>query len=533
MRRRRQLPSAAIIAFAVTWAPSPADAGGFHITILGARRTGMLTNIANPDDSTALFHNPAGLANQPGLRLHLSNGMTFMQTELELQALDPTRFPEINPPTCGTDGAPPCWPIGDDGYYEANIRPEKYLGVIPYLGVSRDLGWLAPGLKALVVSAAVYAPGAYGAYLPEDAPTAYYVMHGLFLVGSATAGLGWRLSPRLALGASVSYNYMRLSYAQKVSTLDLLTPDGESPSLAAGLAQAAVGDLRLDYTGVDHGVGGALGILVTPAPWLQLGAGVQAATSARLTGPMAVTGLGSVVTGTPPTDAADLKRVAHSFGMKLPKELVVEMPIPPALQAGLSVVPTTGLELGLDLRVWLYRLFQEQAMIPIYDAAEPGTEPLTRDNLSRDKQYHNSYAVALGARFSPWPGERDLDLMTGIAFDRSPVPDKTFSIDSPSLDQLMIGVGVRGTIFERWRLGVGYLLNNWITRNVTDSITSPPTNVRLRGRAHIPTVEVEYIDAPPPVAVAPAAPARPAPGLAGQVLRRYTPDAASGSAAPR
>ena len=33
---------------------------------------------------------------------------------------------------------------------------------------------------------AVYAPGAYGAFLPENAPTAYYVVSGLFVVVAAT-----------------------------------------------------------------------------------------------------------------------------------------------------------------------------------------------------------------------------------------------------------------------------------------------------------------------------------------------------------
>jgi long-subunit fatty acid transport protein len=49
--------------------PSSARAGGFTMTVMGGRRTGMLANLARPDDMTALFHNPAGLGHIKRLSL--------------------------------------------------------------------------------------------------------------------------------------------------------------------------------------------------------------------------------------------------------------------------------------------------------------------------------------------------------------------------------------------------------------------------------------------------------------------------------
>src|SRR5205807_1536872 len=110
-----------------------AEAGGFTITMLGARRNGMLANIANPDDLSALFHNPAGLADQKGLRLHISNAMTFVDSQFRVQALDSERFPAINPPGCGEGTNAPCpWPVGADGYYAQPIKPTSTFGVLPY-----------------------------------------------------------------------------------------------------------------------------------------------------------------------------------------------------------------------------------------------------------------------------------------------------------------------------------------------------------------------------------------------------------------
>lgn len=475
-------------------AVSAAVAGGFHISILGARRTGMMTNLANPDDVTALFHNPAGLVDLRGTRLHLSGGMTFLQTDAQLQALDPKRFPEINLADCEQASTPPCaWPIDDEGYYEESIAPERYFGVIPYLGVSQDLGFIAPGLADLVVSAALYAPGAYGAFLPENAPTAYYAIGGLFVIATGTAGFGWKLSDKLSIGASGSVNYLSLGFSQKFSTIDILTPEGEDPDLSAALAQAMIGDLRIDYQGEDWGFGWGAGVLYRPFDWLAAGAGYGGWTSASFRGPVEVSALGSEIIGSPPTTPEKLKPLVNSLGYKLPVRLRVDMPIPPVLQAGVAVKPLPWLELAVDGRLWLYTLFERQIMRPRYDPDEPGEEPLTEESLSKDKNYSNSYEIAVGALVRPFTSLRQLELMIGLAFDKSPVPNKTFSIDNPSMDQAIISVGARMILAETWKVGVAYMLITYMGRDVKNSQTSPPTNVRLKGRSHIPTLEVEYL----------------------------------------
>src|SRR5437868_476976 len=91
--RRR---SAGLLALSLFLVSEAAQAGGFSISILGGRRTGMQAMLGAPDDLTALFHNPAGLADQPGTRFHFSASTTFFSTEFQLRPLDPTRFPEIN-----------------------------------------------------------------------------------------------------------------------------------------------------------------------------------------------------------------------------------------------------------------------------------------------------------------------------------------------------------------------------------------------------------------------------------------------------
>jgi len=469
-------------------APSRVDAGGFTITIIGGRRTGMGTNIARPDDTTALFHNPAGLADLPGVRLHLSTSFTFLNTQFRLKALDPATWPEVNPAGCGQSGRPPCpWPIGSDGYYASEIEPERYFGILPYLGGSTDLGFVSPRLKNLVVSMAIYAPDFYGAFLPDDAPTAYHIIKGTFLVLATTAGAGWRVNRYLSVGVNMSYNYMQLGYAQKMSIIDALS--GEPPNVALG-AQQLYGDIRLDYSGEDHGMGWGAGVLFTPLPWLALGFNYNGATPARFEGEMELRALGKLVKDNP----AALADALRGMGNKVPRGLTVEMPIPHSLQFGVNFAPLWWLEIGVDYRLWLYSFYKKQDLIPNYAADDPGTkEPMTAESLSRDKLYHQSYELALGVLVRPLSRFRGLELMAGGFYDQSPIPDETFTLDNPSLSQLAANLGVRVLLGGHWRLAGSYMVIWYLERDVTTSETSPPTNAMGRGIAHIPGIELEYV----------------------------------------
>lgn len=471
--------------------PQSADGGGFHISILGVRRAGMMTNLARPDDVTALFHNPAGLADLKGTRFHLSSGVTLLGNHTKLAALDPMRFPEINPDGCGTGSNAPCpWPIGADGYYQAEFKPESYIGVVPYLGVSHNMGEHSSSLKNLTLSAALYAPGAYGADLGENKPTSYFVTKGLFVVAAATLGAGYRVNEKWSFGAAFSYTYMRLGYAQSLSTTDVMTAEGEEPDATTQLAQQIIGDMELDYTGDDHGFGWTFSTLYSPTRWLSFGFTYAGFTSARFEGDLSVSPIGSPNRGLKPIENDQFNALLDFAGIKLPHGLIVEMPIPHSLQFGVSVHPSPRFEVGLDFRLWLYSMYDRQLMEPIYDPNEPGNEPITEESLSSDKNYSESYEIALGFLYRPFLNDQ-LELMAGIGFDKSPVPDETFTIDNPSMDQIVLSLGIRSRL-GAWQLGFAWMMINYLERDIRTSAASPPVNVIISGTSHIPTIEVSY-----------------------------------------
>lgn len=470
-------------------APRAVLASGFSVLNFGGRRTGMLSSLAKPDDITAVFHNPAGLSDQPEGQLYLFLGWGFTDLKADLMALDPVRYPAINPEGCGTGSQPPCpWPVNAQGYYAQSIRPEKYWGVMPFLAAGTGLGRLGPKWKDVVVALALYAPNFYGAYLPEDAPTAYHIIGGMFMTGSATFGVGWRINRFIALGADISYNYMYLTMSQKYSMVAALTPPGEEPDGMARAAQELIGDINLSYSGQDHGVGWGLGAIASPFSWLRLGIRYTGATPPRFEGPARFRAYGEYM-----QDPEFFYDVVRSVGYKLPKRLIVEMPLPHSLQAGFNVELGKQVELGMDFRFWFYNTYKEQRLKPIYDPEEEGEEPFTEADLTRKKRYKLGYQVTGGILVRPWERLLSLDLMAGFGYVRSPIPDATFSLDNPLLHHYKLSTGVRWRMSAHWRFALTYKLFIYVPRDIRNSETEPPTNVKGTALAHVPHIELNYL----------------------------------------
>jgi long-subunit fatty acid transport protein len=463
---------------------SPAWAGGFTVSIMGGRRASSLVNLARPDDPSALFHNPAGLADLKSVHLHLSNAFYLARSNFRLRALDEDRFTGINPQDCGEGNAEACpWPVDSEGYYEQGIKPESLFGAIPYLAATSDLSFLGEGGRDVVAGLAVYAPSFYGARMPEDAPSRYSVIDGMFMVGSVTFGVGWRLNQILSLGLSLSYNYMRVATTRKVSTVNSLTPAGEDPSAMGVVAQDLVGDLNLSYTGVDHGMSWVAGVLLTPWRWLSVGLSYWGSTKAYFDGPLSFTNDG----------AADLDGALSMVGYKLPRRLQFQVAIPHSLGVGISVSPVRWLELSVDLRTWHYQFFDRQEVVPVYDSADQGTEVMTADDLSTDLDYIMSYDLAWGLLVRPLSALPSLEIMAGASYDRSPVPDRSFSMENPSLSSWNLAVGVRYLISSHWRVTLSYLQYFYVKRDIDDSALDPPVNGQATGTAYLPAFEIEYI----------------------------------------
>ena len=471
----------ALIALLCAQAATSAEslAGGFTITTMGGRRNGGFANLASPDDPTAIFHNPAGLPDLEGHRLHTSMSYYLSRTRFQMEALDPARFPEIDRQE---------WPVRQsDNYYDRTLTPDRTFGVVPFLGATFDLGAINPDWDHAAAGIALYLPAFVGATMPERAPSAYHIVDGFFGVGGVSFAAGWRLHRMLSIGASVTYMYMRAQKKQRISITDSVTPAGQTPDAMTLLGHRMVGDITLDYTGIDHGAGWGVAVLFTPAPWISMALNYQGGTKPELEGDVSFR----------VADPKALETALDLFGYRLPRRLMVEMAFPHSINAGFVLKPTRWFEFAVDLRTWLYQLFDTQKVEPIYESdVSDDQKPFTSDNLSADKNYTLSYEICVGVLARPFHAWgsllRTLEVMAGFSYDQSPVPDETFSFDNPSLSSYNVGLALRWQVTKRWRPSLTLAQYYYVERHVTNSTLAIPANGRGKGYAFVPGFELEY-----------------------------------------
>lgn len=449
---------------------------------MGGRRMAALANIASVDEATALVHNPGALADIPGTTLYLSNVMVFVETQFWLRQLDETRYPELNPPGCGTAGHAPCpWPVGPDGFYTKPIVPEANVGILPYAAVTSDLArW---GRRDIVVGLALYLPGFFGAVLPADAPSQYNFISGNFAMGTATFGASWRINDKIAVGGTLSYNLMRMAFTRRMSLISTLTDLVSVPGLEAETAQLLLGDITVDFTGIDHGMSWGLGLKITPLPWLILGFNYSGSTPAQYDGGVSFSAQ---------RNPSQLPVLLDTAGVKLPTALKIKIEIPHSLGVGFTVIPHRQVEISVDARFWLYQLLDDLKVTPVYDAKQPGREVIDAASLTQTNFYDLSYEFGIGVLVRPLRTLPKLEVMAGFSYDKSPVEDPAFSLSSPSMSSYNLSFGVRYTFAGRWRLLASYLLYELIERDIRNSVSQPPSNGRGAGRSHLPSLELQY-----------------------------------------
>lgn len=426
-----------ITATALGTAGGTVEAGGFGIPEIGVRRTAMAATIGRPDDPSAIYHNPAGLVLQRGWRVYLSATASVVSTQFRLLPWDQSeRFLGVSPQS--------------DGYY-APVEPSRAFGAAPMLGVT---GEVLPG--KLVLGAAVFVGNAQGAAFDEEAVTRYHLIEGYIVAPQAVLAGAYRINDTISVGATVGVLHMRLHGKREVfpiiNGMDISNLSGTRPLLV------------LDGSGwAPTWTVAAFG---QPHPRLTWGATLVGRIDTTLEGPVEIT----------------YSDDAPSPGDKLIGEQTTEQMLPWSLLVGMNFDLTPKVEIGTELRYWLYRQYDKQH-------TDVRGIFLVRE-LETIKNYRDSWQTSGGVRVHDLAALPGLELMAGLHFDRTPAPAQTVTLDQPTFNHIGLHSGLRYEI-GRYRLGASYIHYWYEIPEVTDSTTMPPSNFKGHGQNNIFTLSIE------------------------------------------
>ncbi len=413
-----------------------ARAGGFGIPEIGVRRTAMAAVVGRPDELSALYQNPAGLVLADEWRIYTSMGLSLLSTEFELAPWD--RSDEFL-------GVPP--PAG--GYY-APVKPSRAFGVIPMIAAGGQV-W-----DRLYAGAAVFVGNATGAAFDEDAVTHYHLIDGYVVAPQVTVSAAYKLRDDLALAATVGVMNMRVHGRRYVFPI----VDGNDITSIAGTKP----ELVLD--GAGWAPTWSVSAYGSPHPRVTWGAQLIGRVDATLEGPIRVTYSDD---SSQPGDVLEGRQTTTQL-------------LPWTLQAGVNVDVSDHVEIGTELRYWLYRQYDRQHtdVVGIFLVRELDTE----------KNYRDSWQASGGVRVHDLAALPGLELMAGTHYDRTPAPARTVTLDQPSFSHIGLHSGARFSV-GRYRLGASYIHYWYRIPTITDSITMPPSNIRGHGTNNIMTISLE------------------------------------------
>ena len=360
--------------------PGAARASGYGINDNSARVVGMggaFTAVA--DSPGAIYANPAGIAQLPGLQLEV--GLTLVAPSVTFTGLAP------------------------DAEHRVTVDTEAHLSGLPSLHATCRLH------DRVAVGLGLYTP--YG--LTRQWPGAVTVG------GKETGWWGRSLVRRVSLetlylnptvGVRLHERlYLGVGFAVALGSLTL--------ERAVTLSADPADDVDLRMSGDDVAFGATAGVLIKVIPnLLNVGVGFRSGVAFTFEGSAAYTRGGSPA-GVP---AALRSQLADG-------PAAVELTTPHVASFGAAAFPARGLTVSFTLDVITWSAHDRlQITFTETDAHTSGEV----------EDWHNTLAVRLGAEYEIFSW---LPVRLGFVFDQSPVPETTLGPDLPDGDRYVFNVG--------------------------------------------------------------------------------------------
>jgi long-chain fatty acid transport protein len=378
--------------------PGAALAGGFYVPEIGGRAVGMAGAMtAESADPSAVFHNPAGLAGLQGTQLQLSGDLVLPDVvHFRRPARDPNSGGEIA---------------------FAGVSNQNRAAGIPFLGASFDAG------HDLVAGFGAYVP--FGATLefPATGAQRFVVtrvsLRALYL-GPAVA---YRITPRLSVGASISYIHAALDLRQR-NALPFVTGDPEAtPNPDPGVEGDTVIDTQ-DPFSLGATIGVQFGRRDEP---FTLGLSVMAPTTLDLAGDVTITN-------------PSIMQIEGRPAGRRDDQVKLQLALPLIVRAGVALRPLDRLSLAVDVN---WQRWSTSRELRLDFAQEPPlllTPGATLFDVVMENRWKDTLSVRAAANATPF-ASLPLEVRAGILYDQSPIDDRHYDVLTPDADKIGVSAG--------------------------------------------------------------------------------------------
>lgn len=473
-----------LIVSAIFIYPRMLFAGGMSYMDFGERRSAMMAVMGNPDEVSAIYHNPAAIRHLPNYSLSLGTSLAFVTIENRFY-LATSNDSNLPPEEIYTDLFPP--------ESEPPDRPDLVFAASPFLGFTTNFGlpWAAFGLG-------VYVPNAAGAFMDEDSPARYHVLKGYIIAiyYSLAASFGWDWNNfSISIGGTASLVQTHLVAERYLNADQMLQGFVFGNPMAWNLrfdpeTYNSASDLLLKINGNDLEFAWSASLFMKIFDIAGVGFTYYSQVDTELNGNV------EVIPSQP--QEGNLLRTYTSANQ------VTFLTIPMGFRVGFNVQPLSWLEFGFDFDIFLYRVVDVQktrltnvdpdSVIGLFmQLPKENPDDPTRYGFEDVKDYVDSFNVSGGLMFHIVENEywaKKFSLMVGFQYDRAPFPTKSYSLESPVPSSMGFGLGARWWIDSAWKVALVFQSHFAEKLDITDSITIPPTNVIAKGYSQVVFVYV-------------------------------------------
>ncbi|MCM0082159.1 outer membrane protein transport protein [Geomonas sp. Red32] len=412
-----------------------AQAAGLKINEQGAKAMGMANAfVAQADDPTALYYNPAGIAYLKGAQVNMGS---------LLISVPETKF-------SGTTALSGSSPVEEEAKKDLFIAPSLYatysLERIP-LTFGLGINSIYPLAKSWDDSSAFRNQVQNIAVKPVNfQPTVAYLFE------------DWNLA--VAAGLDVTHAIVTLSRSVYV-------PDPTNPGTPAEL-----GIMGLDGTATDFGYN--FGLMWKPIKELSFGASYRSEVTLHVDGAsnfLATTQAGAAAIG----QSANFN--SYNSRLRATSKFTSDITLPDDLNLGVAWHPNDAwvVEFDADRTGW--------SSIDKLLFSFNNTQFNNFNNQPIETKWKDAWCYRLGGQYSY---NKNVDLRAGYAYDTNPIPSSSLGPMLPDADRHNVSIGM-GLHNDYATLDLAYMWVHWLNRTVAnqDAATLTGENGSFKSDAHL------------------------------------------------